>query len=66
MKDPPGDDCPGHDHSHRHNGRPRKRRGDADNKNRRPSPNAYERVPKAKAPKQGVSESGGGEGKKKA
>lgn len=42
------DECPGHKHSHRHNGRPRKRRSDGEKKDRRPSPNAYERVPKVK------------------
>lgn len=60
-----GDDCPGHNHSHRHGGRSRKRRGDGEKKDRKPSPNAYERVPKVKGrPTQG--DDGGGESKTKA
>ncbi|KAL2112481.1 hypothetical protein VUR80DRAFT_7478 [Thermomyces stellatus] len=64
-KDFHGDDCPGHDHSHRRRGRPRKRRGDGKKENRKPSPNAYERMPKVKT-RVTAGEDGGGESNTKA
>ena len=55
-------DCPGHGHNNRHSIRPRKR-ADGEKKERRPSPNAYERVPKGKG--RMARKGGGAESKSK-